>query len=120
MVYITFSQISDYPALDWTYVDPINNNNALMFSAINPPTLVSTCIERNPKCIKQVNNKSENALILAIKTGQNLAVTTLLENNINVNQQDIYGNTALHYAVEYGNPIYFFYHLMEHNANIEI
>jgi len=114
-----FTQISDCSTLDCTYVDPINNNTILMLSAINLPTLVSTFIERNPKCINQVNNKNENALILAIKANQNLAVTTLLKNNINVNQQDIYGNTALHYAVEYGNPIYI-YRLMEHNANIEI
>jgi len=51
-----------------------------------------------------VNCKNENALIIATKINEVYGIETLLNYGVNVDQQDIMGNTALHYAVEIENP----------------
>lgn len=51
-----------------------------------------------------MNCKNENALIIATKINEVYGIETLLNYGVNVDQQDIMGNTALHYAVEIENP----------------
>ncbi|OUM59850.1 hypothetical protein PIROE2DRAFT_30584, partial [Piromyces sp. E2] len=57
-------------------------------------------LDRNHSLLNQTNNKKENALIIATKLHCDKVVRVFLEYHANINQQDIHGNTALHYAVQ--------------------
>jgi len=99
-VYDTFTQ---NPTFDFEFIDPNNNNNILMFSAMKEPKLLNTIVENNVNIINSINARNENALILATKFNHGDAVDDLLKFGIYVNQQDYLGNTALYYAVDTKN-----------------
>ena len=95
--------ITDNNTFDYNYIDGNNNNTLLMLAAINQPTLVRKIIENNIFVLDSTNSKKENALILAVKSNNAKSVEALLRYDININQQDYLGNTALYYAVEQNN-----------------
>jgi len=88
------------PTFNYAYRDPLNQNTLLMISAINNSLAMIDLLENDPNIINEVNNKNENALILACKVNQIKAVDILLKYGVDVNHQDNLGNTALHYAVD--------------------
>jgi len=96
--------IKENPTFNYHYKDYLNQNNLLMYSVINNCILMNDLLERDPDIINEVNNKNENALIIACKINQMKAAETLLKRGININQQDHLGNTALHYAVNIEKP----------------
>ncbi|ORX77330.1 ankyrin [Anaeromyces robustus] len=107
------------PTFEYDYKDNLHQNTLLMYSVINNCIFMKEILEYNPKIINEINNKGENALILACKINQIEAVKQLLKSEskfesesesksttnhyININQQDNLGNTALHYATEIQN-----------------
>jgi len=106
------------PTFNYHYRDPTNQNTLLIYSVINSidPNIL---LENVPELINEVNCNDENALIIASKINNYKAVEELLKKGININQQDILGNTALHYAVETERP-YLTYLLMTKNPDINL
>jgi len=96
--------IKDNPTFNYYYRDSVNQNTLLIYSVINDSIFMNELLEYDPNIVNEVNSKSENALIVAIKMNKEKAVETLLSYGINVDQQDDQGNTALHYAIEMENP----------------
>jgi len=101
-----FSNILILPTIDMDYNDPTNGNNILMLAVITRPYLIAELLSKKPELFHEINNKGENALIIACKANQYESVEILLDNwaNVNLNNQDANGNTALHYAVQCRNP----------------
>jgi len=91
-------------SFDLGYRDELSGNSLFMLSAISQPMLLDKLIKMNSFNINELNNKNENALILATKAGCISNVKILLKKKINCNQQDNLGNTALHYAVQLNDP----------------
>jgi len=111
--------IINNPTFDYEYIDSNNRNTMLILGSLIQPQLVDDVLENNINLINEVNNKNENALIIAIKNDDKKSVDKLLQCGINVNQQDCYGNTALYYAVDIKN-INFINSLMLSHADINI
>ena len=103
-------------SFNYKYVDPVTKNTALMLATINCPGLIKHIIKNSYSSINYVNIHQENALILAAKINRNDFYSQLLKTDININQQDDSGNTALHYAVRNIN-IPFIYNLIINGAN---
>jgi len=85
-----------YETFDYDYVD--SNNNSLVMNYIvrgNFDYDLKGIIARK-KVSNEVNNRNENALIIATKFG---VLRDYLFKNNDVNQQDYLGNTALFYAI---------------------
>ncbi len=57
----------------------------------------------NKTNIKLVNNKKQTLLHIAIYSNDSIAACVLLMRNENINQQDIDGNTGLHYVAKYAS-----------------
>ncbi|OUM64683.1 hypothetical protein PIROE2DRAFT_60478 [Piromyces sp. E2] len=95
----------DHSNFDYEYKDNDNGNNIIMLSAISQVNVLEKLLKKDEmkRKINEVNNKNENALIIATKAGCVDSVKLLLKNHINVNQQDVLGNTALHYAINIGD-----------------
>lgn len=106
-------------SLDYKYVDPITKNTALILAAINCPSFIVYIIKYNYNCINAINIHQENALIIASKINRHDVVSLLLKTNININQQDDNGNTALHYAIQNKN-IPMIYDLVNRGADTNI
>lgn len=98
-----YNIMNNHKTFDFNYIDTRNNNNMLMICSITEPKLISKILENSPNKINEVNNRKENALIIAVKFGCKKSVEKLLKYNINVNQQDDQGNTALYYAIKIQN-----------------
>jgi len=90
---------------DWEYKNEENGNNLLMLSAMSQAQILDELLKKNKmkNKINDVNANQENALIIATKAGCVDSVKLLLKHHSNVNQQDLLGNTALHYAVTIGD-----------------
>ncbi|OUM58984.1 hypothetical protein PIROE2DRAFT_64068 [Piromyces sp. E2] len=97
------SAILQQGTFDYNYVDPTNNNTPLILATINCPDYMLAILRGNLKGINDVNSYQENALIIAAKMYNNKAADLLIKRDINFNQQDNTGNTALHYAVKNRN-----------------
>jgi len=99
-----YKYMINHPTFDYKYIDPQTNNSMLMLCTLSQATFIKDILtKKNINSISSINNKKENALILATKVNNELAVKELLEHGININQQDDLGNTALHYAIETKN-----------------
>jgi len=107
------------PTFDYEYVDPQTGNTMLMLLNISDPNYVGKILENNINVINCVNHKKENALIIAAKADNRKSLFELLQRGINVNQQDILGNTALHYAVMTKNKFYI-KQLLSNQADVHI
>jgi len=107
------------PTFNYAYRDPLNQNTLLMISVVNYPLAMVDLLENDPNIINEVNNKNENALIIASKINQINAVETLLKYGIDINHQDYLGNTALHYAIEI-HAIHLIHTLMTKKPDIRI
>ncbi|ORX42205.1 ankyrin [Piromyces finnis] len=106
------------PTFNYAYRDPINQNTLLMI-AVHSPIAIMDLLENDPNIINEVNDKNENALILACKTNQIKSVNILLKYGIDINHQDNLGNTALYYAIEI-RAYYLIHLLMMKNPDIHI
>jgi len=91
--------IIEHPTFDAEVVDSHNNNILIHSILCDNESVFSLFINKYPDSINQINDKNENALIIAIKTGFDLNFKEYNLKNCNINQQDYLGNTALHYAV---------------------
>jgi len=96
--------LKNNPTFNYAYRDPLNQNTLLMISAVNNSLAMEDLLENDPNIINEVNNKNENALIMACKINQIKAVEILLKYGVDINHQDYLGNTALHYAIEIRSP----------------
>eukprot|EP00833_Pecoramyces_ruminatium_P014404 jgi/Orpsp1_1/1188436/evm.model.d7180000064838.2 len=92
--------IMNNKSFDFNYFDVNNNNLLMVYSLSNNMNIIKKLLNKNIGLLNQVNNKNENALIIATKLCNKDAVRVFIENNVNVNQQDYLGNTALYYAIE--------------------
>jgi len=95
----------DYRTFNLDYDDPTNGNNILMFSVMTRPDFIPNILSKRPDLINEINNKGENALMIACKANNYDSVSSLLNYSIPINNQDELGNTALHYAIGCKNPI---------------
>jgi len=84
---------------DYDYEDNHHNTMLMLFTLTNNETYIGNLLQINPNSLNKVNNKNENALMIATKLRRYRSVKELLKYPINLNQQDELGNTALHYAV---------------------
>jgi len=86
-----------HKTFDYDFVD--NDNNTLIMHLlvrIKPDIYFKYILEKK-KMTNQVNNKNENALIIATKLGK--LYECLFDGN-DINHQDYIGNTALYYAIK--------------------
>jgi len=107
------------PTFDYDYVDNQTGNTMLMITTLSQPTFIGKVLENNINSINSVNHKKENALIIAIKANKRKAIFELLNHHININYQDSFGNTALHYAVMSKNQFQISC-LLTHNVDINV
>lgn len=84
---------------DYEYIDSNKNTLLMLCSIIDQPIYIKNIINHNKAFLNCVNKRKENALIISIKLGNLNSALELIKNSIDINQQDILGNTALHYAV---------------------
>jgi hypothetical protein len=88
-----------------------NGNNILLelikFNNINKETL-NFCLMHNIN-INESNNYEKNALMMLIKKNKFIdyydLILSLIDNGIDLNAIDVFGNTALHYLTRYKNHI---------------
>jgi ankyrin repeat protein len=111
--------LKNNPTFNYSYRDPITQNNLLMISIVNNYLGIKELLENDPSIINEVNYKNENGLIIAAKMNQVKAVDLLLERGIYIDHQDNLGNTALHYAVDLQEP-YLISRLMSKQPNIHL
>jgi len=98
--------IMNHPSFDFNYVDQHGNNLLMLYSFLSKNiTIIKKVLKRNPKILNQVNDKNENALIIATKLRNSKVIKILLNNKVNTDQQDHLGNTALHYAIQLNIPV---------------
>lgn len=97
-----FNILKNQPSFDVNYRDKETGNTLMLLAAISQPTVLEQLIKMNKEGAKlqDTNLRNENALIIATKSGCIEAVKILLKYKIDVDHQDLLGNTALHYAVE--------------------
>ncbi|KAL6607534.1 ankyrin [Neocallimastix sp. 'constans'] len=81
------------------YHDKYGNNLLIYCILLDNLTIFETLLRRRDDLINEVNDKCENALIIASKLGKRKMVQALLLKNSELNQQDNLGNTALYYAI---------------------
>jgi len=101
----------DKNLIKWLFtinIDPCVQNEegitALMFSAQYPELLfvVKYLIKNSPQCLSLQDKKGENALFYSLRNP--VAFKELIKSEIDVNQQNIFGETALIYCCK--NEIY--------------
>jgi len=126
-------RIIRHRTFNFEYYDKFHNNLLMNYTCNNNARLVSEIIKLRPHLMNEVNDKKENALILAVKFDNSNLVKMFIEKNnnninnknvkanknininsnplknnnsgitVNVNQCDELGNNALYYAVENKN-----------------
>jgi len=99
-------RILNHKTFDYGAYDRYHNNLLIQYIVRNDSKgffNVLKLINRDEKILNMVNDKKENALIIAVKLDYHefLCATFLNENNID--QQDELGNTALFYAIQLKN-----------------
>jgi len=99
-----FTYVISIPSFDFDFRDSTNGNNVLMFSVIEKPYFIRKILEKKPEYMYEINERGENALIIACKANNYMSVSTLLEYPVPINCQDELGNSALHYAVKCKKP----------------
>lgn len=93
--------LMNHPSFDFSFFDSNNNNLLMLYSIVNDTEIIEKILAKNIGLLNHVNNKNENALIIATKLRNKDVVNILLDyDDININQQDYLGNTAIHYAVQ--------------------
>jgi len=95
MTYLLFHKNFDY-----YYTDPLQNNILMLFVYHGFTKYILKIITRNRNLLTTVNNKLENIVIMSTKLGELKSMYITPEN---INQQDIFGNTALYYALNLRN-----------------
>jgi len=94
----------NHKSYDFFFQETKQDNNILMYYAlINDYDSALTTITKYPQLINHTNQKGENFLIISVKLGHNDFLRYKFLSNININQQDHLGNTALHYAITLRN-----------------
>jgi len=96
--------LMNHPTFDFSDVDQNGNNLLMLYSLLNNTNIIRKVLDRNPTLLNQTNVKGEHALIIATKLQSLEVVKIFLENNVYIDQQDNFGNTALHYAVQMNLP----------------
>ncbi|ORX72545.1 ankyrin [Anaeromyces robustus] len=93
-------KIFNFNTFDYDFVDNDKNTMVMHFLVRGKVDEdFKTLLERKKIKSNEVNNKNENALIIATKLGLLRKCECLFESN-DVNQQDYLGNTALYYAIK--------------------
>ncbi|KAL6593471.1 ankyrin [Neocallimastix californiae] len=93
------SAMINHETFDHNYLDQYQNS-LLIYSIVNNNTFaLHRLITKNEKVLNQVNCKHENAIIVATKLGVLKEINCSNYRDVNINQQDELGNTALYYAV---------------------
>jgi len=89
------------PSFDITYKDN-EGNNLLMYSVFFNSIDIANCLLDTTQQAYETNNKNENALILSAKMGCSEIIKShlLTHGFTDIDHQDMYGNTALHYAIQ--------------------
>lgn len=93
---VTMSFLLYYDDFDYNYTEPLKNNILMLFVYHGFTQYLLKVITRNRDLLNQVNNKFENIVIMSTKLR---ALSSLVITSENINQQDIFGNTALYYAI---------------------
>lgn len=88
--------ILTHKTFDFNFVDPLQNNLLTYYIYFNNESYALKHILKSEKSLTYINNKHENIAIVATKLRKLKEVFISPEN---INQQDIFGNTALYYAV---------------------
>jgi len=97
-------RIMRHKTFNFEYYDKYHNNLLINYTCNSNMGMIKEIMKNRPHFINEVNYRQENALILAVKLNlYNIVQYLLTFKRININQQDIQGNTALHYAVHLSN-----------------
>jgi len=107
----------DHKTFDTQYTDKLNNNLLIYSVMSNNPNMFSKFV--NEKSINHLNENKENAVIIASKLGFLENVSSYSIRNVNINQQDYLGNTAMYYAIKLKDK-YAINLLAYNNADINI
>jgi len=94
---------SHHRTFDMYYRDQNGNNIMLYYMLYNQEDGFLRLLDLNNNFICQINDKKEYPLIVATKLRRRNIVKYLVRKRADVNRQDEFGNTPLHYAVEIGD-----------------
>ncbi|OUM58087.1 hypothetical protein PIROE2DRAFT_16734 [Piromyces sp. E2] len=107
---------------DTNVKNSLNFNLLMNFIINNLIKNVNDILRKNEELVGQVNDRMETPLIIAARLGNKEIMKKILllhSAKANIDQQDMLGNTALHYALESGDK-YIINNLAFHHANIHI
>ncbi|OUM57916.1 hypothetical protein PIROE2DRAFT_64735 [Piromyces sp. E2] len=85
---------------DFSYIDSYGNNMMMHMVIRDDSAAAINLLLKNKNSINHVNDRKENLLILSVKFGCHGMLSNYLFKEINIDQQDDVGNTALHYAIQ--------------------
>jgi len=78
-----------------------NGNNCLMISVIyGHQELASFILSKRKTNLEHLNESNYTVLMIAVKNGITEFLDMLIQYQVNINQKNFYGNTALHIATE--------------------
>lgn len=123
--YYLIKYMINHPTFDYLAVDSCGNN-IFIHAIVNDNSIAFTCLlKKNSKGINQINNRKENAFIVATKLGFLKYFTDYYLKEVNMNQQDQDGNTAFYYSIKlydkYAINLLSYYHAdieLRNNRNI--
>jgi len=100
---VIMQQLIKHKTFDSQFIDQYNNNILVYSILMDNAVAFTEIINEHPKTLEYVNNKKEDAIIIATKLGYLEKIKSSSFLNINLNHQDGLGNTALFYAVNMRN-----------------
>jgi len=93
-------RIMKHKSFNFDYLDKYNNSLLMNYVCIGKVNLIAEVLKKRYSLLNEVNNNKESPLIIAVKLNKKDVVKYLISQpKINLDQQDINGNTAIHYSV---------------------
>lgn len=93
-------RIMRHKSFNFDYYDKYNNSLIMNYICIGKKEMIAEVLKKRPSLLNDVNNNKESPLIIAVKLNKKDIIKYLIaQPKINLDQQDINGNTAIHYTV---------------------
>lgn len=98
-----FNILLAIPSIDLNIADKYGNTPLYMAIGTKEPEFAMRLLESNKCDLNKKNNSGKTPLMRAVLMDKVLVAHELLRSDADVNEQDVRGNTALHYSCRRGN-----------------